>query len=281
MITPLLFSTKKIELIFHQVSLKFCGYLKNNNNETIFLQFLREDLQIYILNIVLEEFLFLVLQLRKFKKFKSNSPFFKTDFFLKLLIVNSENRLLSLFPLKIKKINYKLNDALWLMKILEVEENICIKILFNYLILENTKFRDDKKISDKFTRILIEHIVLKVSETLTRLFLTQRLFDLSVLKNYSKNNLIFNKLIIQFRNNLYWSSYFNLLLVQPKNVHNNIHPIWLIINKKICTKYIYVSKTDDDLDFTLIQSFILLYFEIVDFFQLKLKNMSFKLKKDY
>jgi hypothetical protein len=265
---------KKIELFFYQISLKFCGYLKNNNKQKIFLEFLREDLQNHLLNLVLNEFLFLILDLRKAKL--KNSNFIKVDFILKVLIINSETQLTDSFPKKFRRINYKLNDALWLIKVLEIEENYSLKILINYLIFEDTKILDE----NKFTRILIEHLVLKIAETLTRLFLTQDLLDFSFLKSYPKSNFTFNRIVIQFRNELYWSSYFDLILMHPKYIYNNIHPIWIILNKKICYKYIYLVKASGDFELTNLQSCILLYLETVDFFKRKLKYFFILIKED-
>jgi hypothetical protein len=269
---------KKIKVLFYQTSLKFCGYLKNNNKEYIFLEFLREDVQNHLLNIVLNEFLFLILDLRKAKL--KNFSSIKSDFILKVLIINSETQLINSFPRKISRINYKLNDALWLLKLLEIEENYCFKILMYYLIFEDTMILDENKFSDKFTRILIEHLVLKISETLTRLCLTQDLVDPCFLKSYPKRNFIFSKIVMHFRNNLYWSSYFTLVLMHPKYIYNNMHPIWIILNKKICYKNIYLLKDTEDLELTNLQSCTLLYLETVDFLKLKLQDFLMLKKKD-
>jgi hypothetical protein len=268
--------TKKIKVFFYQTSLKFCGYLKNNKRQHILLEFLREDLQKHLLNIVLNEFLFLILDLREAKL--KNSNFIKVDFILKALIINSEAQVSNSFPIKIRRINYKLNDTLWIIKSLVIEENYCFKILIHYLIFEDVKILDENTFSEKFTRILIEHLVLKTSETITRLFLTQDLLDSCFLRNYPTSNFIFSKIIIHFRNNLYWSSYFTLILTYPKYIYNNMHPIWIILNKKICHKNIYLLKDMENLKLTNFQSYTLLYLEIVDFFKLKLKDF-FMLKK--
>jgi hypothetical protein len=269
---------KKIKVLFYQTSLKFCGYLKNNNKQYIFLEFLREDVQNHLLNIVLNELLFLIVDLRKAKLKNSNS--IKADFIFKVLIINSETQLINNFPRKIRRINYKLNDALWLLKLLEIEENYCFKILTYYLIFEDTNIFDENKFSDKFTRILIEHLVLKISETLTRLFLTQDLLDPCFLKSYPKSNFIFSKIVMNFRNNLYWSSYFILVLMHPKYIYNNMHHIWIILNKKICYKNIYLLKDTEDLELTNLQACTLLYLETVDFLKLKLQDFLMLIKKD-
>ena len=269
---------KKIKVFFYQTSLKFCGYLKNTNKQHIFLEFLREDLKCHLLNIVLNEFLFLILDLRKVRV--KNSNFIKADFILKVLITNSETQLINSFPRKIRRINYELNDALWIIKLLEIEENYCFKILTHYLIFEDNKTLDENKFSDKFTRILIEHLVLKISETLTRLFLTQDLLDPCFLKSHPKSNLLFDKFVTHFRNNLYWSSYFTLVLIQPKYIYTNMHLIWIILNKKICYKNIYLLKDTEDLELTNLQSCTLLYLETVDFLKLKLKDFLMLTKKD-
>ena len=267
-------SNEKIKLFFYQVSLKFCTSLKNNNsnNTQVFFQFLREDFQVYLFNLVLTELLFLVLELKK----ANSNPlfFFKTDFLLKILIVNSENQLSSDFPLKLLPLNYSSSDSFWLIKLLEVEELTSISLLLNYILFNKIK------LSDKFTRILIENLVLKVTETLVRLLLIQNLLDSAFLKNYPERNFLSLNFIIQLRNDLYWSSYFNLLFQYPKYIHNNIHPILLLVNKKICVKNIYLLKSSESNDLTRLQSFILFYFEITDFIRLKVKLLSSRFKKD-
>jgi hypothetical protein len=269
--------TKKIKVFFYQVSLKLSGYLKNNEKKHILLEFLREDLQKHLLNIVLNEFLFLILDLRKSKLKSSN--FIKVDFILKVLIINSETQLSKSLPIKIRRINYKSNDALWIIKLLAVEENYCFKILIHHLIFEDTKILDENKFSEKLIRILLEHLVLKTSEIITRLFLTQDSLDSCFLKSYPKSNFIFSKIVRHFRNNLYWSSYFTLILIHPKHIYNNTHSIWIILNKKICYKNIYLLKDMENLKLTNLQSYTLLYLETVDFFKLKLKDFSILKKK--
>lgn len=265
---------KKIRLLFHQTSLKFCGYLKNSNKQDLFLEFLREDLQNNLLDIVLKEFLFLILDLRK-SKFKSATSI-KVDFILKVLIINSETRFINTFPRKIGRINYDLKDALWLTKVLEIEENYSLKILLNYLIFEDTKILDE----NKFTRIFMEHLVLKISETLTRLFLIQGLLDFCFLKSYPKSHFTFSTMVAQFRNDLYWSSYFNLILMHSKYIYNNTYLIWTIIDKKICYKNIYLLKASGELELTNIQSFTLVYLETVDFLKLKMQEIFTLIKKE-
>ena len=260
----------KIRLLFYQTSLKFCGYLKNSNKQDLFLEFLREDLQNNLLNIVLKEFLFLILDLRK-SKLKSNASI-KADFIFKVLIINSETRFINNLPRKIRRINYELKDALWLTKLLEMEENYSLKILLNYLIFEDIKILDENKL----TRIFMEHLVLKISETLTRLFLSQGLLDFRFLKSY----FTCSTMITQFRNDLYWSSYFNLILMHPKYIYNNTYLIWTILDKKICYKNIYLLKASRELELTNIQSFTLVYLETVAFLKLKLHETFTLIKKD-
>lgn len=269
---------KKTKAFFYQTSLKFYGYLKNNKKQHILLELLREDLQKHLLNIVLNEFLSLILDLRK-SKLKSFN-FIKVDFLFKVLIINSETQLSKSFPIKIRRINYKLNDALWIIKLLAIEENYCLEILIYYLVFEDMKNLDENKFSEKLIRIFIEHLVLKISETITRLFLTQDLLDSCFLKSYPKSNSIFSKIVTHFRNNLYWSSYFTLILTYPKYVYNNMHPIWIILNKKICYKNIYLLKDMENLKLTNFQSYTLFYLEIVDFFKLKFKDFFMLKKRD-
>jgi len=264
----------KIRLLFYQTSLKFCGYLKKSNKQDLFLEFLREDLQNNLLNIVLKEFLFLILDLRK-SKLKS-ATFIKADFIFKVLIINSEIRFTNNFPRKICRINYELKDALWLTRVLEIEESYSLKILLNYLIFEDIKILDE----NKFIRIFMEHLVLKISETLTRLFLIQGLLDFRFLKSYPKNYFTFSIMVTQFRNDLYWSSYFNLILMHPKYIYNNTYLIWTILDKKICYKNIYLLKASRELELTNIQSLTLVYLETVDFLKLKLQEIFTLIKKD-
>ena len=265
---------KKMRLLFSQTSLKFCGYLKNSNKQPLFLEFLREDLQNYLLNIVLNELLFLILDLRK-SKLKSVTSI-KADFMFKVLIINSETELTNNFPIRMLRINYKLKDALWITKLLEIEENHSLKIFINHFIFEDTKILDEKK----FTRIFIEHLVLKIAETLTRLFIIQGLLDSRFLKIYPKSDFTFSKMVSQFKNDLYWGSYFNLILIHPKYMYNNTYLIWTILDKKICYKNIYLLKVSGELKLTNLQSCTLVYLETVDFLKFKLQKFCIPIKKD-
>ena len=59
-----------------------------------------------------------------------------------------------------------------------------------------------------------------------------------------------------------------------------MHLIWIILNKKICYKNIYLLKDTEDLELTNLQSCTLLYLETVDFLKLKLKDFLMLTKKD-
>jgi hypothetical protein len=269
-----------IELIFSQVSLKLHLNLINITGEFLSFDQLKKEVKIYLLTSVLEEIKkFLINDL--YYKSKNENLNFKANKFFELILLRVKKKIENdfgfLYGGEISTL--ELN---WVVKYLEIEDGE----LF-YLILSLFSSSDSSKLFsingfDKFKLIisLVESLVIKLSSVFIYvIFLKFNLRQL-VHTGFFYPNADFLK--IQ-KNNFYWQAYLISTFIKPKYIYYNLYNLRILNKYGIMSKLIYfpILTHKSDYQFSIIQLFVLFYFELIDFIYPKLSRLFQSSKKAF
>jgi hypothetical protein len=214
---------KKIELnnIFCKIYIQSHIIRKHSNSDFLFLDLIREEIKIIILNTISEELEIIITSLicnPKIDHIISE----QSDLLIKLIILASKNKILTklkLQPPKYKK--YRKLKKNWLLNLVESESYNTLKLLITNLKSFKTK---PNKTSINYTKLLLENWLLKISDLIIYdIFLTKKVLP-QLLELYSLDLL----LILSYSNKidlyLSWKTYINSILLKRtrENISGNL-----------------------------------------------------------
>lgn len=269
-----------LDLLFSKVSLKLHSQLNNLTGESLLLDRLEKDLKLYILKSILEELKILGINI-SYYKLKNSSITYKTDRFLKLLLLRVQRKLNQdlIFPLH--NFQYYSLQTKWLINNFEIEDGQLIKLLLD----EFTSIQrfHSKTLPSSFTyninllSSILENIVLKVSEIVLYNFLLT-LPDFTSIFAKSMEGEIYS--LKSQKNNLYWNSYIKSTFFRPKYIHTSVYVVKIITCEGLCNKLLYLPnlRVQEEKNLPTVQFIILIYFEVVDFIVPKLMFIFRSLK---
>jgi hypothetical protein len=262
-----------IEFIFTQASLKLATRLCNFTGETLLLDYIRPDIKVYLLNVVLTELKTIVFNLQYYSH--SNPAFkYKLDRLLQLVIfkVHLQLQRSSLFNSDVK--SFSKPEIHWLVTNIEQEYNYLLILLFEHFSSFNQTrpFTD----SDTFPILLLvgvlENIVIQLSEIVIYFLF----MDSSLIKNIIDPkgfSDIFS--ITSQRNNVYWRSYFKETFLKPKYIYLNVYKVKIVTSEGICNKLLYLpnARSTDKRYLSKLQFLVLFYIELIEFLYPKGKTV--------
>lgn len=267
-----------IELIFSQITLKIHLNLINISGEFLSFDQLKKEVKIYLLNSVLEEIKKFLINELYYKSTNANLSF-KANKFFELILLRVKKRIEKEFGF-LQGGNISAAELNWVVKYLETEDGE----LF-YLIIYLFSLTDSDKLFcingfDKFKLIisLIESLTIKLSSIFIYVIFLKFNLKQLVYRGFFYPNVDFLK--IQ-KNNFYWQVYLISTFVKPKYIYYNLYTLRILNKYGIMNKLIYIPSLNRKRDyrFSIIQLFVLFYFELIDFIYPKLSHIFQSSKK--
>jgi hypothetical protein len=255
-----------IDIIFTRVYLKLHLNLVNRTNDSLSFDRLKKEVKTYLLICVLDEIRNFLINELFYKPRKLNSDF-KADKFFELILVKVKKNLEKKFIFfnHIKIITSEIN---WIIKYLEIEEGELFNImLYNICLHQYSEIVYSTNSIDKFKLVtsILENLVLKI----TNIFIYMLFLDIEVKKLFYEQFFNSNLDILRTqKNNLYWQAYITSTFLRPKYIYYNLYNIKTLDKYGISIKVIYLPNLirREKYKFSNIQSVILVYFELIDFF---------------
>lgn len=269
-----------LDLVFSKVSLKLHSQLHNLTGESLLLDRLEKDLKLYILKCILEELKTLGINI-SYYKLKNSSITYKTDRFLKLLLLRLQRKLNQDFVFPLHNFQYYSLQTKWLITNFEIEDGQLIKLLLDeFTSIQNLKSKNVSASSNNNLNLLssiLENIVLKLSEIILYNFLLTFPDFTSIFAKSMEGEIYSLK---SQKNNLYWNSYIKSTFFRPKYIHTSVYVVKIITCEGLCNKLLYLPnlRAQEEKNLPTVQFIILIYFEVVDFIVPKLMFVFRSLK---
>jgi hypothetical protein len=240
--------------------------LVNRTNDSLSFDRLKKEVKAYLLICVLDEIRNFLINELFYKSRKLNSDF-KADKFFELILVKVKKNVEKKFIFfnHIKIITSEIN---WVIKYLEIEEGELFNImLYNICFHQYSEIIYSTNSIDKFKLVtsILENLVLKI----TNIFIYMLFLDIEVKKLFYEQFFNSNLDILRAqKNNLYWQAYITSTFLRPKYIYYNLYNIKTLDKYGISIKVIYLPNLirREKYKFSNIQSLILVYFELIDFF---------------
>lgn len=197
---------RKSEIIFYKLYIKSYITKKSSPNQLFLLELIRDEIKIIVFTSVIKQFYLIGYNLRYFDdtNFRIEE---NLDLIFKLLLISSRNRILKKF--KFSWTRYKRSTPLkqdWILGLLDSEDYDVLRI-----VISNLLFYKDEHVSYICLRLLIEHLVVKMSNLLLYEFFLMKELPSFILDVYSVDRLAFlsysNKLYSYIRFKLYLNSF--------------------------------------------------------------------------
>lgn len=264
---------KEVSKLFIQTYYKFFINLINRTNQNIPLDILtprvKKTLLIQTLieiEIIILDIIELNLNVEDIEK-KSNQIMYNLICRIISQLIDQESLLIKDLKLDL---TFKYNQTFF-------EEN---NYLFNHLLtyltfgskhVKQQIFKFKRVNTPKYhVKILLEHCILQISNTVLLNLLEQKCYEKSLLLlvNHYTNDNFNNKSIRElsnFQNNLLSYSWLYYYIYYPQNIYCNQYKIWLFSSKGIIYKYIYANRYSDYLVLSSSLMSSIIYLELQDF----------------
>lgn len=256
-----------LDLLFSKVSLKFYSQFNNLTGESVLLDRVEKELKIYVLRSILEEFKTLGVSI-SYYKLKHLVVTYKTDRFLKLLLLRVQRKLNRDFLFSRNNLQYSSLQIKWLISNFEIEDGQLIKLLLDELLciqtLQSKNLSLDFKHSINLLSSILENIVIKLSEIVLYSFLLT-LPDVTSIFSKSMDGEIYS--LKAQKNNVYWNSYIKSTFFRPKYIYTSVYVVKIITSEGLCDKLLYLPnlRLQEEKNLSTVQFIVLIYFEVVDF----------------
>ena len=258
-------------LFFAELALKFNTDLQITNNKPLSLTFINNELRVYILLLVLEEIHLLS------ETLLNNKIRPKKDYIIILIFINSVKKLNGKLPNLFSSLSYSSKKSLWNLENLELHEGFFVNELFYFLLSFNAFDEHSAEKMSKFFSLILENLVIKITDSLVNLYLFQRKYNPKILKDQISYCLYSNNMRKEFQNNLPWSLYIKESTIRVKNIYKNIYPILIFDHHCLCNKKIFYPRLNEKEKLSNWQIFVLFFLEFVDFIKAKFSNIIDKL----
>jgi hypothetical protein len=224
---------KKLNILFYKIFLKFYGNMKNSTSESMSLDLLRKEVQIFISIMIFRE-LKLILENTSYYYSKSIDTNILVDTIIKIVVVSSKRKIL--YRLGLNKHTSLDNSNQWIIKKIQVEEYSSIVNLLNSIYL-----RDVREItSASLTTSLIENLVIKLSNFMVyEIFSSKNISKFVFLKWYTVDYLLFSYSLLNLKTYLYWKSYIESTYSNIKRFSTDTYPLLICTKNGIESKRLY------------------------------------------
>jgi hypothetical protein len=262
----MIFKIETIDIIFTKVYLKLHLNVVNRTTDSLSFDRLKKEVKIYLLICVLDEIRHFLINELFYRARKVNSGF-KADKFFELILVKVKKNLEKKFFFfnQMKIITSEVN---WVIKYLEIEEGELFNIMLCNIyfqqysdIIYSTSHIDKLKLVTS----ILENLVLKI----TNILIYMLFLDIEAKKLFYEQFFNSNLDILRIqKNNLYWQAYITSTFLRPKYIYYNLYNLKTLDKHGIVIKVIYLPNLvrREKYKFSNIQSIILVYFELIDFF---------------
>lgn len=199
----------EVKKTFIKIYLKIHLGKKYSNNEFLFLDLIRDEIKIIVLTTVTKEFDFLL------NKIKGNPYIDETiDLLFKLIILSAKNKILTKLklqpPKSVHNTNIKKN---WVLSMIGFEDYIAFSFLLTSLTYKNSKTNNLQTLALK---LLLEHLILKISDLLIYdIFVTKKI-ELKLLTIYSIDELLIMSYSTKVTPYLTWNIYIKSIVPADK-----------------------------------------------------------------
>nr|YP_010155922.1 hypothetical protein K4Y23_pgp142 [Cumathamnion serrulatum]QQY85280.1 hypothetical protein [Cumathamnion serrulatum] len=275
--------------LFYDIRKKFIYNLSNHTNHHLYIDILNSPYKKKLFIIIIKELEKLILDTVELnlsiKSLQELNYRIVCDFInnvSNIFIQNINSKKYNQYIEKKQKIEsvYKNN---YYYNLIAIEHHLLAENLFRYLFfgsssIDGNIFMFNKLYTPyKHVQILFENFILQVSN-LTINNLCGNFFSLPGAIDFLKKNNICNhsyistRSIALFFNNLNWQNLIYMYISQPKSIYNARYQVWLVSNKGIITKYIYLSRLEDLNKMSKTKIALLFFLEFKDFLIPKIES---------
>lgn len=224
---------KKLNILFYKIFLKFYGNMKNVTSESMSLDLIREEIQVFISIIICIE-LKVILDNSIYYYSKRIDTNVLVDTLIKILIVSSKRKIL--YRLGLNKYTSLDNSNEWIIKKIQVEEYSSILNLLNSIY----SMEISDSISASLTTSLIENLVIKLSNVMVyEIFSSKNISKFVFLKWYTVDYLLFSYSLLNLKTYLYWKSYIESTYSNIKRFSTDTYPLLICTKNGIESKRLY------------------------------------------
>ena len=207
--------------------------MKNVSSEPMSLDFLREEIQMFISIMICIE-LKLILANTVYYYSKKIDSTLLVDTIIKFLLLSSKRKILR--RLGLNKQTSLDNSNHWIIKRIQVEEYSSIINLLNSIYLMEIS----ENISANLTASLIENLVIKLSNFMVyEIFSSKNISRFVFLKCYTVDYLLFSYSLINLKTYLYWKSYAEITYSTIKRFSTDTYPLLICTKNGIESKRLY------------------------------------------
>ena len=224
---------KKLNILFYKIFLKFYGNMKNATSESMSLDLIREEIQVFI-SIMISIELKLILKNTSYYYSKSIDTNLLVDTVIKIVIVSSKRKIL--YRLGLNTYTSLDNSNEWIIKKIQVEEYSSIVNLLNSIY----SMEISDSISASLTTSLIENLVIKLSNFMVyEIFSSKSISKFVFLKWYTVDYLLFSYSLLNLKTYLYWKSYIESTYSNIKRFSTDTYPLLICTKNGIESKRLY------------------------------------------
>ena len=224
---------KKLNILFYKIFLKFYGNMKNSTSESMSLDLLRKEVQIFISIMIFRE-LKLILENTSYYYSKSIDTNILVDTIIKIVVVSSKRKIL--YRLGLNNHTSLDNSNQWIIKKIQVEEYSSILNLLNSIYSMDIR----ETTSASLTTSLIENLVIKLSNFMVyEIFSSKNISKFVFLKWYTVDYLLFSYSLLNLKTYLYWKSYIESTYSNIKRFSTDTYPLLICTKNGIESKRLY------------------------------------------
>ena len=224
---------KKLNILFYKIFLKFYGNMKNATSESMSLDLIREEIQVFI-SIMISIELKLILKNTSYYYSKSIDTNILVDTIIKIVVVSSKRKIL--YRLGLNNHTSLDNSNQWIIKKIQVEEYSSILNLLNSIYSMDIR----ETTSASLTTSLIENLVIKLSNFMVyEIFSSKNISKFVFLKWYTVDYLLFSYSLLNLKTYLYWKSYIESTYSNIKRFSTDTYPLLICTKNGIESKRLY------------------------------------------
>lgn len=255
---------KKIDSIFIKMSLKMQTKTVLYPQDLNILNDLKTEIRIYLMEVVLTQFIFLFYKVIDSKDENSSNIIWSK--FLTLLVFSSRDRVLP----DADESYIDMTTFSWFIRILEIDQarNLTLFLSLYKMNLE----KKTEVLSKKLLFYILETLLLKTTEILVYTLLLEKTPNSALNSYFLKKSLSFETKLATIKDFLYLKTYYNILFYESKYIHYGIYSLIFMRGSRVIKKFFYSSHVSEITPTLKIQYFFIFIFGALDLITYSLKR---------
>lgn len=255
---------KKIDYIFIKMSLKMQTKTVLYPQELNILNDLKTEIRIYLMELVLTQFVFLFYKVMDSKNENSTNIIWSK--FLTLLLFSARDRVL---PYSQER-DIDMTTLSWFMRILEIDQ---VRNLTLFISLYKMNLEKDAEVLQKnLLFYILETLLLKTTEILVYTLLLEKTSSSGLNSYFLKESLSLENKLDIMKDFLYLKTYYNILFYESKYIHYGIYSLIFTRGSRVLKKFFYSSHVSEINPTLKIQYFFISIFGALDLIIYSLKR---------